>query len=130
MKTLVLEKRGCDFKNHPVMDVNNHRVCGRIVDKNDRDLFLEFTHGCCYRFNNKRTGKPLKKPILEHTEKLYLDVQYDEERVIYGRTIKGSWKDLNVCRDVSSHNYLYTIDNILKVVNSLSKEPYTAIEFK
>lgn len=122
MKTLVLEKRGCDFKNHPVMDVNNHRVCGRIVDKNDRDLFLEFTHGCCYRFNNKRTGKPLKKPILDHGEKLFLDVQYDNE--------KGSWKDLNVCREVSSHNYLYTIENILKVVNSLSKEPYTAIEFK
>ena len=122
MKTLVLEKRGCDFKNHPVMDVNNHRVCGRIVDKNDRDLFLEFTHGCCYRFNNKRTGKPLKKPILEHRVKLFLDVQYEDE--------KGCWKDLNVCRDVSSHNYLYTIDNILKVVNSLSKEPYTAIEFK
>ena len=122
MKTLVLEKRGCDFINHPVMDVNNHRVCGRIVDKNDRDLFLEFTHGCCYRFNNKRTGKPLKKPILEHGEKLFLDVQYEDE--------KGWWKDLNVCRDVSSHNYLYTIDNILKVVNSLSKEPYTAIEFK
>lgn len=122
MKTLVLEKRGCDFKNHPVMDVNNHRVCGRIVDKNDRDLFLEFTHGCCYRFNNKRTGKPLKKPILDHGEKLFLDVQYDNE--------KGCWKDLNVCREVSSHNYLYTIENILKVVNSLSKDPYTAIEFK
>lgn len=122
MKTLVLEKRGCDFKNHPVMDVNNHRVCGRIVDKNDRELFLEFTHGCCYRFYNKRTGKPLKKPILEHGGKLFLDVQYDNE--------KGCWKDLNVCREVSSHNYLYTIENILKVVNSLSKEPYTAIEFK
>ncbi len=131
MKTLILEKRGCNFENDPVMDVNNHRVCGTITDKKGRQLFIEFTHGACYRFNNKRTGKPLKKPILEHWNKLWINTQYDDTYTFSdGSSAKLSFRDSKIESEISKKNYLYTRENILNVVNAISKDHYDSVAFK
>lgn len=125
METLVFECRGCNKEITTESNVPNHRICTQIIDRYGRDLFVEIIHGACYRFTNKRTGKKLKKPILMHWNKLYINTQYEGEHC----GINGSWRDSILEKEISDKNYTYTIENILTVINSISKTQYTGIAF-
>lgn len=125
MKTLVFECRGCNKEVTAESNVPNHRICTQIVDKYNRDLFVEIVHGACYRFTNMRTGKPLKKPILMHHNKLYISTYYEGEHC----GIKGTWCDSILEKEISARNYTFTIENVLKAINSISKTQYTGIAF-
>lgn len=130
--TLYLKKMGCDFwhddKICMVSDVGNYRV--RTLDecikgKDGNIYFLEFTQGTkyVYRKTHKKTGKPLKHEvkeiILEHA--LLLDTEFTND--------KGCWRNCKLEEEIHKTPLLYTLENILKVVNKISVDTYISIEF-
>ena len=123
MKTLYLEKRGCNFMHDEEMemysDVGNYRVCGNIVDKYGRDLFVEFTRCDKRRFTNKRTGAPLKKFVVEHHHKLHLSTCYSN--------FDGSFGCLEFDSMIYDAELEYTVSDILKAVNMISRNTYTQV---
>lgn len=120
-KTLFIEKRGCDFwKDDQEMkkfsDLTNYRIVFRFTGKDGINYFGEAIRGSCARFTNKRTGKPLKKPIREHNHKLYLSLQYEKDGMSYGK--HPSTDGLNYCKA-----------DLLKIINNLSCDKFTDIKF-
>lgn len=115
-KVLYLEKRGCDFYKDAEMeqfsDCGNYRLCGWIVDRNGRDLFVEFTRGDARRYTNKRTGAELKKPVIDHRHKLYIWTQYDN--------FNGSFGDGKMEREINALPLEYNTTDILKAVAILA----------
>lgn len=122
MTTLIFTARGCDFQNRQESDVNNYRIVTSIIDKKDRVLYVEFSRGCRFRFNNMRTGKPLKKPTLVTEWALHIGTQFDDDR--------GSWRDLNLEKEIRKAELSYTKADILKAINMISKTQYSAIEIQ
>lgn len=139
MKTLYLEKRGCDFfkgdRINELSNIGNYRVCThyndskdcyRIKGKDGKLYFLEFTHWTKYeyRYTHKRTGKELKKPIKEliNENALYVNTEYEDEKGL-------SWRNLKLEEEINNLNLDFTIDGILKVVNYISCEQYDKVEF-
>lgn len=127
-KTLYLEKRGCDFfKNDDSVkgsDVGNYRVTTsdyEIAGKDGKTYFMEFTHWerYNYRTTNKRTGEKLKKPVRElvNLNALHVDISYKNENGCFGGPVNLDYIPL------------YTKADILRVVNDLSVDFYTRIEF-
>ena len=128
---LFLECRGCYFwdddeiKN--ISDVGNYRVgiAGELaVAKNKRSYYLEFTY---YnkrktRYTHKITGKPLKNPItyIEIPYALHLDTEFEAENHM-------SYRDLKLENQIHELNYLFTKENILKVVNKISVKKFDCI---
>lgn len=132
-KILYLEKRGCDFiPGDPIntlSDIGNYRVCtaeANIAGENGKIYFLEFTGGMRYKYRtkNKFTGKPLKKAVKEliNANGLWIDAQYTDEA-------GSSFGDSKLETEIDNQNLSYTKKNILKVVNHISKDCYTRIEF-
>ena len=131
-KTLFLVKMGMDFRYdtelQELSDVNNHRVRTQgceIEGKDGRIYFLEFTTytKTKIRTTSKRGNKLLKNPVDEVVLKnaLHVDTQFDDE--------KGSYRNIERETEIHDKNYTYTIENILKVVNYISKDNYTDVEF-
>ena len=122
-KVLYLERRGCNIPENEnvtgLYDLDNHRLVTMIVDNHGRNLFIEFTHGCRYRETNKRTGKPLKKPILENNFRLYVSSQYEN--------MNGSWRDITMERELWMNNFSFTEKDILQAVNLISPDNYTRV---
>lgn len=127
--TLFLECRGCYFfegdESVKKSDVGNYRVCtiDDIHAKNGRDYFLEFKR---YdkrqtRTTHKITGEPLKHPKTETVLPcaLHIDAQFEDGR--------GTWGDLKLTNELYKHNYTFTKENILKVVNEIAITPYDNI---
>lgn len=136
-KTLYLEKRGCNFFANDnisdVSDVGNYRVgCykNRVVGKDGNKYILEFTEYDKYTWRNthKKTGKPLKhlkrELVLAHA--LHVSTEYDR-MTEYG--IPLSFANLNLEREMMGTPRLYTLKNILVVVNEISVDKYDQIEF-
>lgn len=135
-KILYLEKRGCNFSDFSdgvyiktVSDVGNYRVCTPnecIVAKDGNKYFLEFSSWdkYHYRTENKRTGKPLKHPIREliMANAVYTDTQYTAND-------KVCHCNLKLEKQINSIDRLYTLENILQIVNEISKDNYIKIEF-
>lgn len=108
--------------------MGNYRVTTSGYDvkgKDGRTYFLEITmcEICVYRTTNKRTNKPLLKPVREVIQKygLHLNTQYENEN--------GCWRNSELERDIYYKGYAYTLENILKCVNEISSDTYTKIEF-
>lgn len=131
-KTLYLKKMGCDFwkddKISNISDVGNYRVrtpdeC--IKGKDGNIYFLEFTNGdkYTYRETHKKTGKPLKKAVKELVlaHALWVDTEFSNDA--------GCWRNCKLEEEIHKTPLLYTLENILKVVNQISVDTYTHIEF-
>lgn len=119
-KTLFIEKRGSNFFNDTeaklCSDLENYRLVFRFTGKDGIHYFAEATMGACTRITNKRTGKPLKKPVLEHRHKLYLSLQYEKDGMTYGK--HPSTDGLNYCKA-----------DLLKIINNLSCDKFIDVEF-
>lgn len=131
-KTLYLEKRGCNFwsddKINNISDVGNYRVTttgNKIKGKDGNNYFLEFTNWdrYTYRTTNKRTGKPLKHEVKEVLllNSLHVSTEFQNKN--------GTWGNLKLESKLHEKPMLYTIENILKVVNEISVDVYDKIEF-
>ena len=125
---LYLEKRGCNFFNDEplkeISDVGNYRVGSynySIAGKDGNNYIIEFTRCQKRRFTNKRTGKPLKKYIVEHDHKLYMSTQYEND--------SGCWGNVQLDEIIYKLELDYTLKDILAAVNLISKDEYTSIEF-
>lgn len=131
-KTLYLEKRGCNFFNGDTSitksDVGNYRVGSydySIEGKDGRNYIIEFCHGTryIYRHTNKKTGAPLKHAIKEllNPNAIYINTQFEDE--------EGTWRNIKLEEKLFEKNYNYTLSDILAIVNEISKDQYTKIEF-
>ena len=131
-KTLYLEKRGCNFwsddKINNISDVGNYRVGSydySIKGKDGNNYVLDFTNWDRYTYRkiNKRTGKPLKHEVKEILllNALHVDTEFENER--------GTWSNLKLESKLHEKPMLYTLENILKVVNEISIDFYDKIEF-
>lgn len=137
---LLLEKRGCDFftdDKKEKSDVGNYRVGTynySIHGKNGRDYILEFTCGNKYRYrkNHKITGRPLLHPIKElvNDNALYIDTEFQELTTCgTSEPYLGSFRDIRLERELDNMNLSFTQADILKAVNTISKEQYDKILF-
>lgn len=125
---LYLEKRGCDFSGHDDIknysNVGNYRVVttGYNIAGIDRNnYFIEFTRCDKRRFTNKRTGKPLKKFIIEHSHKLHVSTAFNTDSGCYG--------NLDLDQKIYDCDFDYTLEDILKAVNMISVNKFDSIEF-
>lgn len=128
-KILKMRKMGCDFfeNEYPKSDIGNNRV--RVVEdielKDGRYMFFEFMVWKKYilRYHNKKTGLPLKKPIMElfNNTALAIETQYENE--------KGCYRDSTIEKTVYSLGFDYKKSSILTIINMFSKKQYTDIEF-
>ena len=133
MKTLYLEKRGCDFfkNDNDVVksNVGNYRVGSynhSVVGTDGNEYIMEFSKGIKnhIRTENLRTGKPLKKAVVTRINNCCLC--FDTEYV----GMDGmSRRNLKMEETVRNMNLDYTLENILKVVNMFSVDKYDTIEF-
>lgn len=132
MKTLYLEKRGCDFygaKETELSNVGNYRVTTTdytVKGKDGNTYFLEFTQRppIRYRRTNLRTGKPLKHAKAEFV--------YDNSMIVSPQFIdaEGScWGNCRLQGQLASRGFEYTLAGILAAVNYLSADHYDSIEF-
>ena len=131
-KTLYLDKRGCPFwdddKINEVSNVGNYRVTTgdyTIKGKDGNTYFLEFSNWdrYTYRTTNKRTGKPLKHAVKEALllNALHVNTQFKNDA--------GTWGNLKLESKLHEKPMLYTLENILKIVNEISVDTYDKIEF-
>ena len=116
-----------DIKNHRIRTVENIDILYKGTAYN---MFFEFTQGKHHRTRatNKRTGEPLKKPVVEIiTENgLFIDTEY--EKVEPGRDWKSSWRNSEFEREFFNEHREYTKKNILEVVNRYKVgEPFTSV---
>lgn len=138
MRTITLEKRGCDFLNgDPIADmsdIGNYRV--GIYDYsihciNGRNYILEFGsyNRYNYRTTNKRTGATLKHPVRELVNPNALSLDTEFER-LESNGFKSSWRDSGLEETIYNMKLSYTKADILKVINMISETKYDNIEIK
>ena len=127
-KILRLHKHGMDFrKNEMLSDVGNYRVCTADYDvkcKDGNTYHLTFVtyNRWVWRTTHKITGRPLKTPIRELALENALHLStccIDENGTGRGNLLYNSVP--------TTKNYTYTLDDILKCVNDISAEKYTAV---
>lgn len=131
MKTLYLVKMGCDFFEDDricsLSDCGNYRIETRrdmVRGKDGRDYFLSFSTYTQRRtrHENKRTGKPLKNPVVEIVREnaLAIDTQFEDER--------GAWRNAKIEKDIYDMGLTFNKADILKAVNYISADVYDNIE--
>lgn len=137
MNTLYLERRGCDFFSGDniaeVSDIGNYRVCTtedlKFVDGND--YFLEFTrwNKQVWRYHYKNNpDKNLKVPVLDKVipNLLFIDNQYCNRDESTGRLL--IYRNCNLQQEMIDKMYVYTKENILKLVNEYSVVKYDVVK--
>lgn len=134
-KILKLERRGNEYfaPDQGRDDVGNYRVGSydySIRGKDGRDYILEFgaTDIVKWRYENKRNGAPLKKPVLEviKSHALHVSTEYEIDEPDGWRS---SWRNSNIERELRWLLLDYSQAGILEAVNKISVDHYTAIEW-
>ena len=132
MNILKLEKRGMDFlpadEISKVSDIGNHRlVTGdyTVPATNGKTYYIEFQHINKYqtRTKNKRTGKPLARPVRELVASNIVCMS-----ACYEDADGNCWGDTSVWRASYDAPRPYTMAGILDCVNSFAAQPYDAIQ--
>lgn len=129
---LLLEKRGCNFwkddEIRKMSDCGNYRIgCyyDRVPGKDGNNYIFEFGgyDKKTLRKTNKRTGAPLKHPVIELVRKnaLHIKSEFENDR--------GSWGNCKLEEDASKADYNYTLSDIIRFVNSVSTVKYDGIKF-
>ena len=130
-KTLTLVKMGCDFwsddRINQLSDCENYRIETRrdlVKGKDGNDYFLSFGgyDKRRTRYTNKRTGSPLKHPVVEVVleNALHVDTEFDNEN--------GSWRNCSLEEELCEMGLTFTKADILKAVNYISCDMYTSVE--
>lgn len=133
MNTLKLVKRGCDFSPNDARvigsDIGNYRVCTddlSVRAKNGRAYHLEIFRGDKWvtRYVNRRTGKPLARPVRElvASSVAFVNACYKDADGIW-------WGDPSVWESAYTDPKPYTERGILELVNSFAAVPYDRIEY-
>lgn len=131
MKTLDLERRGCEFNMVTdaalalESDVRNYRVCTPGYDvygKNGRDYFLEFTRYDAKEVSPKARPTTLNPKInVVMKNALHIDTAYE--------TADGCFRDCEMESQLHSTPQKFTTESILNAVNEIAAEPYDTIRY-
>ena len=129
-KTLTLVKMGRDFwhdRIRQLSDCENYRIETRTELVNGKDGNKYFLSFGGYdkrrtRYTNKRTGAQLKHPVYEVVleNALSIDTQFEND--------EGAWRNSRLEAELGDMNLTYTKADILKAVNYISADNYTAVE--
>ena len=119
---LKLEKIG--MNNNELNDVKNHRVRCEIRNKEGNRTVIDFSKCEIYkmRYTHKKTGKELKHPKKDIIQPIGLHINTCEY------TEKGCFGSSEIESSVWNMGLEYTLANILKVANLISKDQYNSIE--
>lgn len=133
MKTLYLEKRGCNFWDDETVesDIKNYRICTHGEDIHGKDGNMYFLGFSLWRDRKKArtkhkvTGKSLKHVQYDIINKqgLSIGTQYTDDNGM-------CWRNVALERELNKDNYSYNKADILKVVNKISIEQYDNIVIK
>lgn len=135
---LYLKKMGMDDEDLKG-DIKNHRV--RVVKNIDilyngkkYNMFFEFMQGIRYNYRtkNKRTGKPLKKPVREviNSNGVFIDTQFTKKEKFGDREYNASYSLLPLEKEFVKDNYSFTKKDVLNIVNRYKiGDKFTSIEF-
>lgn len=119
---LRLEKMG--MNNKELNDVKNHRVRCEIRNKEGNRTIIDFSKCEIWRmrYTHKKTGKELKHPKKDIIQPIGLYIS------TYEHTEKGCFGLSEIESSVWNMGLEYTLANILKVANLISKDQYNSIE--
>lgn len=132
VKILNIQKMGMDFyedKRTAQSDCTNFRLRAENITAKDGTVFgVDFSMGVKYAFTDKN-GKKLRKPKVI-TETHLCAEAWHYKTVVDGA---GTWEMCYHYRPIEQAawegDYSYTIADILKLVNSISRDQYTSINF-
>lgn len=123
MKTLYLQKRGCDILESDALskqsDCENFRLYVEFTDKKGKFVVGSLTSMKMVRHFTK-SGKPLKKFVKTDIYGLSTDLQVSSN-------IAQVRYSLNISNELRDIKYRYTKEGILKLINSLSIDEYSRI---
>lgn len=132
---LLLERRGMEYTAADAGrdNIGNYRVGSydySIRGKDGRLYILEFSSRTAWRVckENKRTGAPLKKPIMETVmyNAMAINTEYQEDKTGSGFLL--SWRNGSVEREFyNAAPVPYCMESILAFVNAFSVDQYDAI---
>lgn len=119
---LRLEKIG--MNNNELNNVKNHRVRCEIINKKGNRTVIDFSKCEIWkvRYTHKKTGKELKHPKKDIIQPIGLHIDTCEY------TEKGCFRLSEIESSVWNMGLEYTLVNILKVSNLISKDQYNNIE--
>lgn len=119
---LRLEKMG--INNKELNNVKNHRVRCVIRNKEGNRTVIDFSKCEIWRmrYTHKKTGKELKHPKKDIIQPIGLHIS------TYEHTEKGCFGLSEIESSVWNMGLEYTLANILKVANLISKDQYNSIE--
>lgn len=118
-------------------DIKNHRV--RVVENIDivykgtaYNMFFEFMQGTHtqYRDTNKRTGAPLKKPVIDVVLKdaLFVDTSFERpETDTTGFCFRASYRKSDLERELWKEHHKYTRAAILEIINRYAIKKYNKV---
>lgn len=136
MKKLYLIEMGMQ-DNNITGDIKNHRV--RVTENIDiifngkkYNMFFEFTEGDrrTWRDTNKRTGAPLKKPVIDSVQHnaLWIDTQFEQEETnSNGHKFMMSYRQCNLEKEIHDNKPSFTRKDVLEIVNRYSIEKYSKV---
>jgi len=114
--------------------INTNRAVCYIITKDNKRLTLELMRWDrrFWRHTNKRTGQPLKKPIIEKIVNNSLSLHYYYNYIEIwedGGIYEGQHGQSNEkYREDIKNEYLFNYNDMLKAINKLSKINYDSIE--
>ncbi len=133
IRTLKLEKRGCDFwkdsKEATLSNVGNYRVGVynyKIPGKDGRLYIVEFS--CFdryqYRTKSKKSGETLKNPIRELVKEcaLHIDTQFEEMKP--GDKWPSCWRNIDLEKEIYNLNLSFTIEGIETALEYITGHKY------
>lgn len=122
---LVAKRYGMEKELNVNSNIDNHRVRVEFVDKSGRVIVGYLGHGTKYRFTSLRGNKKLKKPIVVHEDKLYLDLSYENDD---GCFRYNGCEIVNLYDWIDTNDIMYNSEDILRTINLVSDVKYTELE--
>ena len=123
-KILYLEKMGMDFPiGEPIRklsDLENYRLRFKDVVLKDEFIKTLRSNAIPVISGDLISGRDYTKGTTTGT-KLFLDTEYQTEEGNF-------YRPLTIESIISMNDYAYTKEDVLKVINLISKEKYTKIE--
>lgn len=121
---LVAKRYGMEKELNANSNIDNHRIRIEFVDKSGRKVYGDLGHGAKYRFTSK-SGKELKRPRVVHDDRLYLDLEYENDD---GCFRYNGCEIVNLYDWIDTNDIMYNSEDILRTINLVSDVKYTELE--
>ena len=120
--TFSMATESISFQTAKIIASRHAKILSKGKDGNEYFLSFGGYDKRRTRYTNKRTGARLKHPVEEVVleNALHIDTEFEND--------KGAWRNIRLESELRDMNLTYTKADILKAVNYISCDNYTAIE--